>query len=382
MIPIAKPYFDEKELRALEKVLASGWVAQGPKVKEFEDDFASLVGARCACAVTSCTTGLHLALSAVGVKPGDFVVTVSHSFIATSNSIRHCGAEPIFADIDLDTYNMSPSALEKCLKENKRISAILAVHQMGMPCNLEKINALARKYGVPLIEDAACAIGSRIKYGGMKNWEYIGKPHSEIAVFSFHPRKLITTGEGGMLTTNNRKYDSLFRLLRHHGMSISDTVRHKARKVIFEEYPVTGYNYRMSDIQASVGIEQLKKLPVILRKRRDIADIYIDKLRSIDWLKTPYEPDYCRTNWQSFPVMIVENSPLSRNKIMQKLLDKGIATRPGVMNAHSEPCYNKVHSGSGLKNSETARDSVMLLPIFHSMMKEDLDYVIKYLKGI
>ncbi|MDP3732448.1 MAG: DegT/DnrJ/EryC1/StrS family aminotransferase [Candidatus Omnitrophota bacterium] len=390
IIPIAKPYLDNKDYEAVKEVLCSGWLTQGPKVKQFEGDFASYVGSGYSCAVSSCTAALHLALLAVGVKPGDAVITVSHSFIATANSIKYCGAEPIFIDIDLGTFNMSIDALRGCLYKDckthngqlfynsRRISAILLVHQMGMPCDLGSILRLARKFNIPIVEDAACAIGSEIKIG--LHWEKIGKPHGDIACFSFHPRKVLTTGEGGMIVTNNPGYDRKARLLRNQGMSVSDLIRHKARKIIFEEYAVVGYNYRMTDIQAAIGIGQLKKLPAIIRRRQEIADSYYNKLSGIGWLELPKEPQYCKSNWQSYPLRVKDNAPLSRDEFMQYLLDAGISTRRGIMNAHQELPY-KSHCWK-LPLSETARDYTLLLPIFNSLSGSQIEYIVAAIKRL
>jgi dTDP-4-amino-4,6-dideoxygalactose transaminase len=389
MIPIAKPFFNEKEITAAKKTILSGWVGQGPKVKQFEDAFASYVGSKYACAVSSCTTALHLALLIVGVKPGDAVITVSHSFIATANSIRHCGAEPVFVDIDPGTFNMSRESLEKCLKENcanrngqlfhksGRVAAILPVHQMGMPCDLKSILFHARKFNIPVVEDAACAIGTEIKIKGSR--QKIGKPHGDVACFSFHPRKLIATGEGGMLTTGNSDYDRKFRLLRQHGMSVSDLVRHSSKKIIFEKYLVTGYNYKMSDIQAAVGIEQLRKIPKTIRKRKKIAGLYRKELKNLKWLRLPSEPAYCKTNWQSYPVRVLDNSPVKRDNLMRRLLEAGISTRRGVMNAHQEPAYA---CDMILANSESARDSVILLPMFYGMTYRHVKKIAKAIKDV
>ena len=236
MIPITKPLIGRPEADAAADVVMSGWLTQGERVAEFESVFAGIVGTNYACAVANCTVALHLALLAVGVGPGDEVVTVSHTFIACANAIRQCGAVPIFVDIDPLTFNMDPKQLEEAISSRTR--AILCVHQMGMPCDLRQIVPIARAHGVPLIEDAACALGSEILIS--ETWQPIGIPHGDIACFSLHPRKVITVGDGGMLTTRNPEWDERFRLWRQHGMSVPDTVRHRSNHVIFENYPTWG----------------------------------------------------------------------------------------------------------------------------------------------
>lgn len=407
MIPVARPYIGEDEASAAREAILSGWVTQGPRVKKFEEDFARYTGAKYACAVSSCTTALHLALLAVGTKPGDVVITVSHSFIATANSVRYCGGEPVFVDIDTATVNMSSGALEKCLKEDcalrggelyyvraaelargesplkyrstGRVAAILAVHQIGFPCDIKSVLKLACLYKLPVVEDAACSIGSELSMDNGKTWEKVGKPHGDIACFSFHPRKVITTGDGGMLTTNNPEYDKQFRLLRHHGMSVSDSARHISNKVIFEDYVTTAYNYRMTDIQAAIGIEQMKKLPDILSALRKIAAAYRKGLGSVSWLRLPEEPAYCRASWQSYPVAVLETAPRGRDELMQYLLDNGVATRRGVMNSHQEKPYQNSHFE--LKNSERARDSILLLPIFCGLKDAEIKKITELIKN-
>lgn len=376
MIPIAKPLVGEAEAEAARRPILSGWLTQGPEVAAFEKDFAAYVGSDHACAVSNCTTALHLALLAVGVKAGDEVVTVSHSFIATANAIRYCGAVPVFVDIDPATYNMDPVLVEQAL--GPKTKAILCVHQIGMPCDLPALLAVARRHGVPLIEDAACAIGSEIRIGDA--WQRIGQPHGDIACFSFHPRKVITTGDGGMLTTNNAEFDRNFRLWRQHGMSVPDAVRHGSPTVIFESYPVLGYNYRMTDVQAAVGREQLKRLPDIVQKRRALADRYRQVLASVDGVEVPFEPAWARSNWQSFAVRLAPG--IEQRAVMQAMLDRGVSSRRGIMNTHLEAAYEHEPwrlGGRSLAASETAQTQAMLLPLYAQMTVEEQDSVVSVL---
>lgn len=368
-IPVARPFVGEEEERAVLQVLRSGWLSQGQRVAEFESRFAEYVGAKHAVAVSSCTTGLHLALVAADIGDGDEVVCPSLSFIATANSIRYVGATPIFVDVDPVTFNLDPNCLEGAI--TSRTKAILVVHQIGLPAALSEILEIAQRRNLIVIEDAACAIGSAYKDGR------IGLPHSFMACFSFHPRKILTTGEGGMLTTSDEQIAARLRRLRQHAMTTSDLARHQSKSIMTEGYDEVGFNYRMTDIQAAIGLVQLGRLDGFLARRRALALRYSEELSRLDWLTLPCEPAGHRHNFQSYMVQVKPDAPISRDDLMQRLLACGISTRRGVMSIHREPPYRDQKWSKVLVRSEAVSDQGMILPIFHQMSEEEQAHVIR-----
>jgi perosamine synthetase len=373
MIPIAKPYLTQEEAQAAYDTILTGWITQGPKVQEFEEKFAAYTGARYAVAVSNCTTALHLALIVAGIGAGEEVICPSMSYIATANAIKYVGATPVFADVRPETYNLDVADVEKRITDST--SAILLVHQIGMPADIDAFQQLCDKYNLKLIEDAACAAGAA--YKGRK----IGA-HSELVCFSFHPRKVISTGDGGMITTNRADYCERLRLLRQHGMSVNDRVRHEASKIIFEDHVELGYNYRMTDIQAAVGIKQLEKLDWLVEQRRMVAAAYNQGFRDMECLRLPLEEEGYLSNYQSYSIYLKPSCPVPRNAFMQQLLDKGIASRRGIMNAHRETAYKHSLEHAGLEVSEDLQDNAILLPLYVPMAEEEIKYVIACVRRI
>jgi perosamine synthetase len=387
-IPIVRPHLGEDEVAAVEAVIRSGWIAQGPEVAAFEHEFARVVGAAHAIAVSSCTTGLELAMRVLGIGAGDDVLTVSHSFIATANAVVAVGARPVFVDIEPTTYNMDARLIEAALTPATR--AILVVHQLGFPCDLPAIVDIAAKRGLVLIEDAACAVGSEIRIG--ESWQRVGRPHGRVACFSFHPRKVITTGDGGMITTTDEALAGRLRLLRQHAITASSTLRHESQRIVFEGASEPAYNYRMTDMQAALGRTQLARLDTIIATRRALAERYRAALHEHPWLAPPEELPWMRANFQSYPLRLRKGSPLSQVEIMQRLLASGVASRRGVGNAHAEPAYTKARWTCGptpcdarahdegrclrLPESEKARDEVVMIPLFHGMSEQEQAHVI------
>jgi dTDP-4-amino-4,6-dideoxygalactose transaminase len=379
-VPITRPDLGEVEAKEATRVVLSGWVTQGPEVAAFEKEFAEAVGTPHAVAVSNCTVALELALRVVGVKPGDDVVTVSHSFVATANSVITVGARPVFADVEEDTFGMDPRSLESVITPKTR--AIMCVHQIGMPCDVEAIAKIAAARGIPLVEDAACAIGSEVRIGD--KWERVGKPHGTIACFSLHPRKIVTTGDGGIITTPDEAVAKRLRLLRQHAMSVPDTVRHHSDRVVFESYSEPAFNYRMTDLQASIGRPQLRRLAATVAERRRLADVYATRLAKNAVFAPPVERAPFRSNWQSYPLRLRADCGVSQVDALQSLLDAGIAAKRGISNAHQEPAYAGKNNWSGgpLPVSERLRDTTVLIPLFHGMKPEEQDAVIAALDAV
>jgi dTDP-4-amino-4,6-dideoxygalactose transaminase len=371
-IPVMKPWLGEEESAAAAAAVLSGWVAQGPRVRVFEEAFAGRVGAAEAVAVSNCTTGLHLALHLRGVGPGDEVVVPSFSFIATANAARYAAAEPVFADVDPVTGNLTADTVDAVLTDRTR--AVIVVHQAGVPADVRSLEALLRPRGIAVIEDAACAIGSTLEGAPVGS-------RAELAVFSFHPRKLVTTGEGGMLVTSDPELAARARRLREHGMSASAADRHARGSVAPEQYLEVGFNFRMTDVQAAIGRVQLGRLDAMVARRRELAARYRALLADLPGLRMVADPAWGTTNYQSCWLELPAGFPLTRDALLEEFARAGISPRRGIMAAHLEPAYAG-HRHAPLPVTEHLTAQTLILPLYHQMTEADQDRVVAVLRSV
>lgn len=374
-IPISLPFMGQEEWEATKEPIFSGWITQGPKVAEFEKLFAQRHKVKHAIAVSNCTTALHLALVALDVKPGDEVIVPAFTWVSTANAIMYCGATPVFIDIDIKTFNIDVSQLKG--KITSKTKAVIPVHLFGLCANIDEIKKVAPQ--LKIVEDGACAAGAGI---GDRPAGSLG----DIGCFSFHPRKSVTTGEGGMLTTNDDKLAERLNMLRNHGASVSEEQRHKGPKpYILPEFDMVGYNYRMTDIQGAVGVVQIKKLDRFIDERQKWADYFSKELSSIPWIRTPFIPEGYKHGWQSYVLFIDETkSPMKRNDLMELLQQKGISTRPGTHAVHMLGFYAKSFNikPSDYPGAYAANEYSMSIPLHNRMVKEDYEYIVNALKAI
>ena len=383
-IPITKPFFGPEELRAVQEPLEKGWVVQGPYVKQFEDRFSTFTGAVHSVATSSCTTALHMAVAALGLKPGDEVIVPAFTWVATANVVEYMGARPVFCDVDLATFNLSTPHLEDVITE--RTVGIIPVHLFGLCADMSPILESARHHNLWVVEDAACGLGGW--YGGAH-----AGTMGDMGCFSFHPRKSITTGEGGMITTASDGFDSTCRSLRDHGASRSDHQRHtESGGFLLSDYDMLGYNYRMTDIQGSLGCAQMERAGWILDRRRVIAERYDEMLAELDWLQTPAVPRGSVHGYQSYVCLFRPQQPSPknvdglherRNQLMQTMEAEGVSTRQGTHAAHLQGYYRDKYgiAAGDFPNAWMADRLSISLPLYAQMTEAEQDEVVAALNS-
>ena len=390
-VPIARTSLLESEIQSVMEPLRSGWLVQGPKVREFEDKWSAFTGAKHSIAVTSCTTGLHLSLAALGLQPDDEVIVPAFTWISTANVVEHLGAKVVFCDIDLETFNLDVRQLTSLI--TSKTKAILPVHLFGMAADMEPINAFAKQYKLWVVEDAACGFGSRYQEQHVGTLGHMG-------VFSFHPRKAITTGEGGMITTQDDDLAAKLRRLRDHGAAMSDLQRHLgARPYLLADHPDAGYNQRMTDLQAALGSAQMDRASEIIAERKRLAARYDEAFASLEWLQTPakvhgydhgyqsypclFEPQRLKTAAKNIAAAEIKIINEVRNSWMDQLQQLGISTRPATHAVHMLSFYQQKYSlkPEDFPNAFAANDCSISLPLFHGMTQEEQDYVIDQVRA-
>jgi len=371
-IPFAKPLFGEEEVLRVADVVRSGWVSQGPQVAEFETLMAEFCGAEEAVATNSCTSAMWLALLITGIGQDDEVICPSFTCMATANAIVRAGAIPVFAEIDPRTFNLDPAAVSAAITPRTR--AILGVDQIGLPAEWDALSELAAEHNLALVEDAACALGG--EYKGKRTGQ-LGCP----ATFSFHPRKIIATGEGGMIVLNDAEAADRARQFRSHGASVSDLVRHKAEGAIIADYPEPGFNIRMTDMQGALGVIQMARLPWLLQERRRLARRYDLALSQLEEIQIPWTPPHALHAYQSYLIRLRKGCQVSRDELMATLIASGVACRHGIAPLHWEPAFRNRNSELSLPVTEDAARTTIFLPIFPGLSDLEQDYVIDVIRS-